>query len=207
MFRNYFVIIFYLLLSIESKAQYNYSSNKAHISIVKAIRLNVDIIEERVANFEKKAQTKPLMFVNVKRKISELNRVSNDLSYFITSMQKEVNTERILYELLEDDFYNTMLFSNSGELSPNGEVLKMKIDNLYKIINLINVHKLTGLRYFSEEHFNINEDYYDGKENKINYFEYLFYDKSNYGIMMTMYYLLLDVKVFQLMYYRTVMSY
>ncbi|WP_159284536.1 hypothetical protein [Tenacibaculum maritimum] len=55
-------------------------------------------------------------------------------------------------------------------------------------------------------HFKTNGDYYN-EEDKIDYFNYLFYDKSNYGIMMSLSYLLLDVKTFQLLYLGTVTGY
>ena len=47
----------------------------------------------------------------------------------------------------------------------------------------------------------------DFDKNELNYFQYYFYDKSNYGIMMAMNCLLLDVKKFQLLFYSTVMRY
>jgi len=143
----------------------------------------------------------------VKHKIVELNNISNSLSNVISSMQKEVGSERVLYELLEDDFYEKILFTNSGNLTKKGQMLKVNIDALYQVTKKINVHGLTGLSDFADIHFNTAEVYYDAQEKKINYFEYLFFDTSNYGIMMTLNSILLDVKIFQLMYYRTVMSY
>lgn len=196
----------FLFTSLLTQAQYKYSSNTAHISIVQSIKLNNDIIKERTANFEKKAATKPLMFVNVKKKISALNYASNDLSAFIKEIQEEVNVDNVLYELREEGFYENILFKDD-KLSERGKKLKTKIDNLYQISKAINVHGLTNLSDFAKEHFDTTEIYYDAYENKVSYFRYVFYDKTNYGIMMTMNYLLLEVKVFQLLYYRTVMAY
>ncbi len=197
---------FFLFTSLLTQAQYKYSSNTAHISIVQSIKLNNDIIKERTANFEKKVATKPLMFVNVKKKISALNYASNDLSAFIKEIQEEVNIDNILYELREEGFYENILFKDD-KLSERGKKLKMKIDNLYQISKAINVHGLTNLSDFAKEHFDTTEIYYDAYENKVSYFRHVFYDKTNYGIMMTMNYLLLEVKIFQLLYYRTVMAY
>ena len=189
------------------QAQYNYSSSTAHISLAKAIKVNNDIIKERTANFEKKAANKPLMFVNVKKKISALNIEANNLSLYINKIQKEVNSERVLYELIEDDFYEKILFTSDGELSLKGKNLREKINSLYEVGKVVNVHELTGLTDFLEGHFNVKEVYYNAQEKEVDYFEYVFFDRSNYGIMMTMDYILLDVKLFQLMYFRTVMSY
>ena len=207
MYRSILFVVFFIRVCINTYGQYNYASNTIHVTIVEAISLNNNIIEERSANFEKKAQSKPLMFVNVKKKIALLNEVSNSLSKFITSLQKEVGSERILYELLEDDFYENILFTKDEEFTDRGKELMMKTAALYQVSKTINVHGLTGLSDFATQHFKTDEVYYDAQERKINYFEYLFYDTSNYGIMMSLNALLLDVKVFQLMYYRTVMSY
>lgn len=196
----------FLFTSLLTQAQYKYSSNTAHISIVQSIKLNNDIIKERSANFEKKAAAKPLMFVNVKKKISALNYASNDLSAFIKEIQEEVNVDNILYELREEGFYENILFTDD-KLSERGRELKVKIDALYQMTKVINIHRLTNLSDFAKEHFDTSEIYYDAYENKVNYFRHVFYDKTNYGIMMNMNYLLLEVKVFQLLYYRTVMSY
>lgn len=200
-------IIVFLYMSCLGLAQHNYSSNTAHVSLVKAIHLNNDIIKERTDDFEKKTTEKPLMFVNVKKKLSELNLVSNGLCLWIEDLQKEVGSERILYELLPENFYEKILFDHDGNLTLRGKELKMKIDHLYHVTKKINIHALTLLNDFGTEHFNTQEVYYDAHEKKITYFDHYFYDTSNYGIMMTLNYLLLDVKVFQLMYYRTVMSY
>jgi len=199
MYTSYKVLSFFLFASLFTQAQYNYSSNTAHVSIKEAIALNNDIIRERTANFEKKAESKPLMFVSVKRKISELNRVSNNLVKYINSIQKEEVSERILYELVDEDFYVNKLFTDSNRLSVKGEKLKTKIDSLYLIAKRINIHKLSHLDNFVDAHFNTNEEYYDAYEKKINFFEHHFFDTSNYGIMMSMNYLMLDVKVFQLL--------
>jgi len=199
---------FFLFASLfTTYAQYNHSSNTAHISLKEAILLNNNIIRERTANFEKKAESKPLMFVAVKKNISALNNASNNLAAYIEELQKEVDSQRVLYELLQDDFYENILFKDPKELSEKGQKLKMFIDGLYHITKIVNIHKLTGLDDFANEHFNTKEVYYNIDEKKIDFFQHHFYDRTNYGIMMTMNYLLLDVKVFQLMYYRTVMSY
>ena len=71
----------------------------------------------------------------------------------------------------------------------------------------MNVHKLSQISNFADSHFKTSDVFYDFDENELNYFQHLFYDKSNYGIMMAMNCLILDVKTFQLLYYGTVMSY
>lgn len=207
MFRSYSLFVFFMFLYFFAQAQYNYSSNTAHISLVKAIEVNNNLINDLTSNFEKKAQSKPLMFVNVKKKIGGLNGVSNNLSSYIKELQDEVDSERVLYELLEDDFYENLLFTIDGALTDKGEKLRFKIDSLYKVAKNINIHDLTFLDDFANGHFNTNEVYYNAQEKKVNYFEYIFFDTSNYGMMMTMNYLLLDVKLFQLIYFGTVMSY
>jgi len=204
---SYKIVSFFLLINTFVQAQFKYSSNTAHISIRKAIEINTDIIKERTLNFEKKAESKPLMFVNVKKKISELNRVANNLSAYLEEIQKEVVPERVLSDLLQDNFYYNILFVNQKELTERGKKLKLKIDELYQVGKSVNIHKLTHLDDYVNEHFNTNEEYYDAYEKKINFFEYHFHDTSNYGIMMSMNYLLLDIKIFQLVYYRTIMSY
>lgn len=207
MIKSFFLCSLFLWVSYSVQSQYRYSSNTAHVSLERAILLNSDVIQERTANFEKKVASKPLMFVSVKRKISDLNIAANSLSSLIISLQKEVNSERVLYELLEEDFYKNILFKPNGQLTVKGNELKQKIDFLYKVANAINIHKLSGLTDFINQHFNTKEVYYDAEENKVNYFDHFFYDKTNYGIMMNLNYLLLDIKVYQLLYYRTVMSY
>lgn len=203
----YFLCCVLLMQYGSLQAQFSHSSNTAHISLLKAIEVNNNIVRERVENFEKKAQQKPLMFVNVKKKISELNRVSNNLVSYIKFLQGEVGLERVLYELVEDDYYNNILFTTDDALTTKGEKLKVKIDSLYQIGRKINIHALTHIDDFAKEHFDTDETYFDSYEKKINFFEHVFYDRSNYGLMMTMNYLLLDVKLFQLLYYRSVMSY
>ncbi|WP_170245918.1 hypothetical protein [Tenacibaculum adriaticum] len=200
-------LFFIVCASFNLNAQHNFSTYSAHHSIKEAINVSKDVIKARTLDFEKKAEDKPLMFFQVKQKIGELNRVSNNLSSYIEIIQKEVDSERVLYELLEDDFYEKVLFTNRGGLSLKGSQLKIKIDSLYQLSTKINVHGLTHLNDFADNHFKTNVDYYDGEENKIDYFNYLFYDKTNYGMMMAMNYLLLDVKTFQLLYFGTVMSY
>lgn len=204
---KYVFLIFFLLLRFVAPAQYKFSSNTAHLSIVRAIEVNNDVIKARTLDFEKKATEKPLMFLDVKQKIGELNRLSNNVSSYIDAVQKEVDSERILYELLEDDFYERLMFTSDGKLATKGLKLKIKVDSLYQLSIKINNHGLTHLDDFATSHFNTAEKYYDAEENKIDYFEHLFYDKTNYGIMMTMNYLLLDVKTYQLLYFGTIMSY
>ncbi|MDY0780704.1 hypothetical protein [Tenacibaculum sp. IB213877] len=204
------VSVFFLtllcLVSFTGKAQYKFSSYAAHNSIKEAIGVSSDIIKARTLDFEKKADDKPLMFHQVKKKIGELNRLSNNLVGYIEKIQKEVDSERVLYELIDDDFYENLLFTSRGDLSSKGEKLKIKIDSLYNFSSTINIHRLTHLDNFIDEHFNTKGVFY-ADEREIDFFEYLFYDKSNYGMMMTMNYLLLDVKTFQLLYFGTVMSY
>lgn len=203
----YFTLVYFLLMYSSIQSQYNHTSNTAHISIINAINLHNNIIEERLENFEKKTKSKPLMFVNVKRSISDLNNAANNLNHFITAIQDEIGSEKVLYELVADDLYENTLFNSSGELSEKGKELKKGIVGFYQAGQKINIHGLTGLSDFMNQHFNTNETYYDAQENKIDYFQHLFYDRSNYGIMMTLNYLLSDIKVFQLLYYRSVMSY
>lgn len=200
-------IILAVFLSVNSFAQHNFSTYYAHKSLERSIRVSNDVIEGRTAFFERQADEKPLMFQKTRVRIAELNRLSNNLSKFIVSTQEEVNSERVLYDLLEEGFYKKILFKNNGNLTPIGNKLKIKIDSLYSISAQVNVHRLSQLENFYEDHFKTNGEYYDHDGNKISYFEQLFYDKSNYGIMMSMNYLLLDVKTYQLLYYGTVMSY
>lgn len=201
-----FVLLIIGLISLNCASQHKYKTFTAHKSIVDAIRINDEIIQGRTAFFEKQAEKKPLMFQKTKVRISELNRLSNNVSKYIESIQKEVNTEMILYELLAKNKYETTLFSAPGKLSSKGRKLKIKLDSLYNYSIKINVHQLSQLENFYNDKFKTAATYYE-YEKEINYFEYLFYDKSNYGMMMAMNCLLLDVKTFQLLYYGTVMSY
>ena len=188
-------------------AQHKFSTYTAHKSITEAIRINNELITGRTSFFEKQALAKPLMFQNTKIKIAEFNRLSNNLSKYIETLQNEANTEQVLYEMLTDGFYKNILFEKRGGLSFKGEKLKTKIDSLYNYSVKINVHKLSQLDNFYKGHFKTDDVFYDFDENELNYFEYRFYDTSNYGIMMAMNCLLLDVKTFQLLYFGTVMSY
>ena len=189
-------------------AQYEFRTNTAHNTITRAIEVSNDVIKGRSLEFEKKAASKPLMFINTVKKISQLNRVANNLSYHIEKLQGEVNTERVLYDLLDEDYYNHILFSKKdGSLTSAGEKLKTKIDSLYMIGDKINIHDYTHLTDYTHEHFDTSEQYYDENEKEIDYFEHLFYDRSNYGMMMAMNCLLLDVKTFQLLYFGTIMLY
>ena len=196
-----------LIISFTIYSQYKFSTYTAHKSITKAIRVNNELILGRTAFFEKQMEKKTLMFQATKIKIQEFNRLSNNLSKYIEKLQNEVNTEQVLYDILTNGFYNDILFKNNKNLTFKGQKLKVKIDSLYNHSIKINVHKLSQLENFYKEHFNTSEVYYDFDENQLNYFQYHFYDKSNYGIMMAMNCLLLDVKTFQLLYYGTVMSY
>jgi hypothetical protein len=205
MFHKLTLLIIFICLS--SFSQHNFSTFYAHKSLVRSIDVSDDIIEGRTAFFEKQADEKPLMFQKTRVRIAELNRLSNNLAKFIVSTQKHVNSERVLYDLLEEDYYKKILFQNNGNLTRMGNRLKIKIDSLYSISVRVNVHQLSQLENFYEDHFKTNGEYYDYDGNKISYFEQLFFDKSNYGIMMSMNYLLLDVKTYQLLYYGTVMSY
>ncbi|WP_418651050.1 hypothetical protein [Tenacibaculum aestuariivivum] len=172
-----------------------------------AIRINNELIIGRTFFFEKQALEKPLMFQNTKNKIAKFNQLSNDLSKYIESIQEEVNTEQVLYDMINDGVYKNMLFLNDNKLTIKGEELKLKIDNLYNYAVKINVHKLSQLENFYNTHFKTDAIFYDFDENEIDYFKYHFSDISNYGIMMAMNCLHLDVKTFQLLYFGTVMSY
>ncbi|PKH49264.1 hypothetical protein CXF68_00530 [Tenacibaculum sp. Bg11-29] len=196
-----------IFLSFKSFTQHNFSTYVAHKSITEAIRVNNELIAGRTSFFEKQAAAKPLMFQSTKIKIQEFNRLSNNLSKYIEAIQKEVNTEQVLYEMLNRDFYKKVLFNDSKKLSYKGRKLKIKIDSLYNHSVKINVHKLSQLENFYNDHFKTGDIFYGFDENELDYFQYHFYDKSNYGIMMAMNCLLLDVKTFQLLYFGTVMSY
>ncbi|WBX70795.1 hypothetical protein [Tenacibaculum retecalamus] len=195
------------LICFTAIAQHKFSTYTAHKSITEAIRINNELIAGRTSFFEKQASKKPLMFQKTKIKIAEFNRLSNNLSKYIETLQNEANTEQVLYEMLNDDFYKNILFEKSDGLSFKGEKLKIKIDSLYNYVIKINVHKLSQISNFSNEHFKTSDVFYDFDENELDYFAYRFYDRSNYGIMMAMNCLLLDVKTFQLLYFGTVMSY
>lgn len=205
--KNKLVFFVVVLAGLTLNAQHDFSTYNAHKSLERSIRVSNDVIEGRTAFFERQADEKPLMFQKTRQRIGELNRLANNLSKYIESTQEEVNAERVLYNLLVDDFYENLLFHANGSLTNKGKRLKIKIDSLYQISVRINVHRLSQLENFYEDHFKTNGEYYDHDGNSISYFDQLFYDKTNYGIMMSMNYLLLDVKTFQLLYYGTVMSY
>mgnify|MGYP001791351188 CR=1 FL=1 len=200
-------LIVFLFLSLIIKAQHRYITNKGHDSLEKAIYVSHEMIEGRTAYFERQAEEKPLMFQKTRVLIGELNRLSNNVKSYIDTIQREVNTERVVYDLLEENFYKKILFTPQGKLTKRAKRLKIKIDSLYNFSLKVNVHRLSQLENFSKEHFKTDNEYYDFDENKLTFFEHLFYDKTNYGIMMSMYYLTLDVQTFQLLYYGTVMSY
>ncbi len=200
-------LIVFLFLSLIIKAQHQYVTNKGHESLEKAIYVSHEMIEGRTAYFERQAEEKPLMFQKTRVLIGELNRLSNNVKSYIDTIQREVNTERVVYDLLEENFYKKILFTPQGKLTKRAKRLKIKIDSLYNFSLKVNVHRLSQLENFSKEHFKTDNEYYDFDENKLTFFEHLFYDKTNYGIMMSMYYLTLDVQTFQLLYYGTVMSY
>ncbi len=204
LFKKFFILL--VLFSFSLSAQHKYNTYTAHYSIEKAIKISSDIIEGRTEFFEKQAEEKPLMFQKTKVMIGELNRLSNNITKYIKNTQEEVNREQVLYDLLESNHYKNLIFKESGGLTIKGDSLRVKIDSLYIHSKRINVHRLSQLENFYEEHFKTNADFYHN-EDKISYFDYLFYDKSNYGMMMAMNYLLLDVKTFQLLYYGTVMNY
>lgn len=205
--KNKLILLSLFLVSLQGFSQHKFLTYSAHKSITEAIRINNELIAGRTSFFEKQAEEKPLMFQKTKTRLVEFNRLSNNLSKYIEKLQKEANTEQVLYDLLVDDFYKNLLFEKGEELSYKGRRLKVKIDSLYNHAIKINVHKLSQLENFYNGHFKTNDAFYDYDGNEIDYFKYHFYDKSNYGIMMSMNCLLLDVKTFQLLYYGTVMSY
>lgn len=194
-------------LMYEVKAQNNFSSYQAHTSVQQAIGVTSDIIKGRTLFFEKQAEKKPLMFVKTKKSISDLNRIANSISRSIDSVQKVVNPERILLGLLDDNHYQNIFFDENGDLTIFGIELQDKVSALYKVNKKINVHKLTHLDDFMEKHFKVDNEYYNEEGDQIDYFHYMLHDKSNYGIMLSMNLLLLDVKTYQLLYYGTVMNY
>ncbi|WP_075341076.1 hypothetical protein [Tenacibaculum agarivorans] len=207
MYTNKSTLLIILLLQINSYAQHRLVSNTAHYSLQQTIDMNNEIIEGRTEFFEKQAEEKPLMFQKTKVMIGELNRLSTNVIKYISGIQNEVNSERVLYELLDEDHYEKVIFDYQGDLTEKGKQLKIKIDSLYNYSLRINVHRLSQLENYSEEKLKTSSDFYDHNEQKLSYFHYLFYDKTNYGMMMSMNYLLLDVQTFQLLYYGTVMNY
>ena len=203
--RLLFFTVFLMCVSIQ--AQYKLSTYTAHKSITEAIRINTEVIAGRTSFFEKQAAQKPLMFQKTKIILAEFNRLSNNVSKYIEEIQSKVNTEQVLYDMLTNGFYKNILFQSNNELTFKGDQLKIKIDSLYNYSIKMNVHKLSQISNFADSHFKTSNVFYDFDENELNYFQHLFYDKSNYGIMMAMNCLILDVKTFQLLYYGTVMSY
>ncbi|SNR14802.1 hypothetical protein [Tenacibaculum jejuense] len=201
------ILVVFLFLTLILSGQHQYVTNKGHESLEKAIYVSHEIIEGRTAFFERQAEEKPLMFQKTKVLIGELNRLSNNVKSFIDTIQKEVNTERVVYDLLQENHYKKLLFTPQGKLTKRAKKLKVKLDSLYNFSLRVNVHKLSQLENFTKEHFKTDNEYYDFEEQKLSFFDHLFYDKTNYGIMMSMYYLILDVQTFQLLYYGTVMSY
>lgn len=202
-----FVLLYMLLLTASGFAQHKFTTYTAHKSITNAIRINNELIIGRAVFFEKQAAEKPLMFQNTKMKIAEINWLSNNLSKYIETLQKEINTEEILYDMMAEGIYEKELFTKNHTLSFKGKKLKSKIDDLYAVAVKVNVHKLSQLENFYKAHFKTDAVFYDFDENKIDYFQYHFHDTSNYGIMMALHCLLLEIKTFQLLYYGTVMSY
>ncbi|WP_233861040.1 hypothetical protein [Tenacibaculum piscium] len=199
--------IFCFSSSLNGFSQHKFATYTAHQSITEAITLSDKMILGRTLFFEKQAQEKPLMFQHTSVKIGQLNRLSNNVSKYIEELQNQVNTEQILYEMLAENHYKNLLFANDKTLSFKGNQLKIKIDSLYNYAVKINGHQLSQLENFYKGHFKTDTIFYDFDEHELNYFEYLFFDTSNYGIMMAMNCLLLDVKTFQLLYFGTVMSY
>ncbi|MEX6627111.1 hypothetical protein [Tenacibaculum salmonis] len=202
-----FLLIYMLFLAFNGFTQHKLTTYSAHKSITNAIRINNELIIGRTAFFEKQSEEKPLMFQNTKMKIAGINWLSNDLSKYIETLQKEINTEQILYDMLKDGVYQKELFTDNHTLSFKGKKLKSKIDNLYELAVKANIHKLSQLENFYKGHFKTDAVFYGFDENQLDYFQYHFSDTSNYGIMMALNCLLLDVKTFQLLYYGTVMSY
>lgn len=200
-----FFITFFVTLC--GFSQHKFSTYSAHKTIIEAINIQSELIAGRTSFFEEQATEKPLMFHNTKIKVAKLNRLANNLSKYIETLQEKVNTEQVLYDMLPENTYKKLLFGNGKSLSFKGDKLKIKIDSLYNYAIKINVHKLSQLDNFYNDHFKTDDVFYDFDENELDYFQYHFYDKSNYGIMMAMNCLLLDVKTFQLLYYGTVMSY
>lgn len=200
-------IFFFLFCQISLMAQYTFSSHNTHNSILQSINVYDDVIKARTKEYEKKSEEKPLMFLREKKSIAELNRISNSVSNYLKKIKAEADTERILYELVEEDFLNKLLFTTSGNLTSKGIILKRKLDSLHDTNTKINLRGFTHLTQFSEEHFKTDADYFDENGDKVDYFNHFFYDKSNYGMMMALNLLLLDVKTNQLLFFRTVMSY
>ncbi|CAM1345084.1 hypothetical protein [Tenacibaculum amylolyticum] len=200
-------IICMLLSCWVTNAQYTFDTYIAHKSLVNSIRISSDIIEGRTTFFEKQSEEKPLMFQKTKVRMGELNRIANNLSKYIEKTQKEINSERVLYDLIDQDAYRKIFFKSNGRLTASGLDLKRKIDSLYVQAKNVNVHALSQLENFYEGHFKTNGEYYNHDGEEISFFDRLFYDKSNYGMMMAMNYLMLDVKMYQLLYYGTIMSY
>lgn len=201
------MLFFFLLCQISLMAQYTFSSHNAHNSVLQSINVYDNVIKARSLYFEKKSEEKPLLFLREQKSIAELNRVSNSVSDYIKKLKKEADTERVLYELIEEDFFNNLLFTSRGNLTSKGSVLKRKLDSLHHVNTKINLRGFTHLTQFSEEHFKTTADYFDENGDKVDYFNHVFYDKSNYGIMMSLNLLLLDVKTNQLLFFGTVMNY
>lgn len=201
------IIVIFLFWSLIVNAQYNFSSYNAHNSIIQSINTSNNIIQARTKYFEKKLEEKPLLYLREKNHISKLNHISNSVSNWIKKIKLEADTERVLYDLLDQDFLKNIIFSNDGQLTLKGEKLKIKLDSLHLVNKQINLRGYTHLKDFTSEHFKTDSDFFDEEGNKVDYFNYLFYDKSNYGILMSLNILLLDVKTNQLLFYGTVMHY
>lgn len=201
------VLFFLLFLNTVLYAQYRFSSQNIHNSVLEAINVNNDVIKGRTKYFEDKSEEKPLMFLREQKNVSELNRVSNSVSNYINKLKTEADTEKILYELIDEDFFKELLFTASGKLTLKGKVLKRKLDSLHLINNKINLRGFTHLKQFSEEHFKTDAEYYNEDGSNSDFFNHYFYDKSNYGIMMSLNLLLLDVTTNQLLFFGTIMTY
>lgn len=201
-------IFFSLFLCQFLNAQYNkFSSPYVHKSVIEAINVTDDIIKARTKNFEKKSEEKSLMFLREKKNISQLNNISNSVSDYIEKLKSLAGTEKILYKLVEESFFKELLFTQEGELTITGDSLKVKLDSLYFVNKKLNLRGFTHLKDFNNNHFKTDTDYYNEEGEIVDFFNHFFYDKSNYGIMMALNLLLLDVKTNQLLFFGTVMSY
>lgn len=201
------IFFFLFLCKFTVHAQYNFSSPNAHNSIEQVIVVTDDIIKERTKDFEKKGDEKPLHFLREKKSVSQLNKISNSLSDYIKKLKKQVELEQVLYNLVDDNFFEDLLFDSQGFLTYQGDTLQIKLDSLYSVNKAINVRGFTHLKDFNENHFNTQIEYYNDKGDEVDFFNHFFYDKSNYGMLMSLNLLLLDVKTNQLLFFRTVMSY
>lgn len=202
-------ILFYMLLltTVSGFAQHNLRTYSVHKPITDAIQMSKELIIGRIVFFDKQLERKPLMFKNTKVQILQISQACNILSKEIEALQKEINTKKILSNEIPEGVYEKKLFTKNNTLNNKGKSLKSKIDYLYAAAVKTNIHDVSVLENFYTTHFKTDAVFYDFDKNEINYFDYYFQDMSNYGIMMSLNCLLLDIKTFQLLYYGTVMSY